>query len=892
MQIETSHRLEIPPQLRHKLESYRRRVWLVKLAEGILAGLCGLVMSYLLVFVLDRLGDTPAGLRLLLLLVGVTGCVLWLPLKWHRWVWRTRQLEQAARLLRHQFPRIGDQLLGIVELAHSTVEQERSESLCRAAMRQVDEEVRDCDFRGAVPHPRHRHWGWAAGSILAVVVAAWLVVPSASMNALARWLFPWQNTERYTFAQLQQLPDQLFVPYAEPFLISARLTEQSVWLPPHAHATYGKQAPVEASLEDSRYQFSLPPQKEPNRLTISVGDANKKIQIDPTSRPELTEITARVTLPEYLRYHTHPVQDVRSGTVSVVQGSRVELSAVATRTLARADSGDTRVPTSGKRIDVPPLLVTQSHELRLQWQDELGLQGKTPLRLKVTALDDAVPSLSCSKVQPEQVVLSTDVISFEVLAQDDYGVKSIGVEWKGIEDPLRNPHPAAGEQIVAVGQPEGRELPAQTLLSTSRLGIAPQSLQVRVFAVDYLPDRRPTYSRAYVFHVLSPEEHAIWLTQQLGKWLRQANEVYEREQQLFETNKLLRALAPEELDRPETRRRIEVQASAERSNAQSLTALTQSGDELITQAAHNDQFNVATLENWATMLQSLKDIAGKRMPSVADLLTQAANAPGSPPESEPGAAAEAAKSPPQVGNLRDSRAGPAGESAPGNSAAVPSVTDVESGFNELQKPPDKPSASAGAPSLRLPTTDIVGGGAPQEDDLEPPGAEEKVAQAVTQQEDLLAEFAKVADELKKILGDLEGSTFVKRLKAAARRQLDLAKDLNENLAADFGMNDQFVDAARRENLAALAQREIAHGDDVFVIQDDLEAYENRVRQGKFRTVLDEMKETQVVINLHNVAQAVTENYRGQSIAQAEFWADTLDRWAEQLVGPGCPSGGS
>ena len=35
--------------------------------------------------------------------------------------------------------------------------------------------------------------------------------------------------------------------------------------------------------------------------------------------------------------------------------------------------------------------------------------------------------------------------------------------------------------------------------------------------------------------------------------------------------------------------------------------------------------------------------------------------------------------------------------------------------------------------------------------------------------DLLAEFAKVADELKKILGDLEGSTFVKRLKAAARR---------------------------------------------------------------------------------------------------------------------------
>ena len=41
-----------------------------------------------------------------------------LPVKWHRWVWRQRRLEDAARLLRRTFPRLGDQLLGIVELAH------------------------------------------------------------------------------------------------------------------------------------------------------------------------------------------------------------------------------------------------------------------------------------------------------------------------------------------------------------------------------------------------------------------------------------------------------------------------------------------------------------------------------------------------------------------------------------------------------------------------------------------------------------------------------------------------------------------------------------------------------------------------------------------------------
>ena len=29
-----------------------------------------------------------------------------------------------------------------------------------------------------------------------------------------------------------------------------------------------------------------------------------------------------------------------------------------------------------------------------------------------------------------------------------------------------------------------------------------------------------------------------------------------------------------------------------------------------------------------------------------------------------------------------------------------------------------------------------------------------------------------------------------------------------------------------------------------------------------------------------------ENLNGESIARAEYWADNLDRWAEQLVGPG------
>ena len=45
---------------------------------------------------------------------------------------------------------------------------------------------------------------------------------------------------------------------------------------------------------------------------------------------------------------------------------------------------------------------------------------------------------------------------------------------------------------------------------------------------------------------------------------------------------------------------------------------------------------------------------------------------------------------------------------------------------------------------------------------------QKVDEAVAKQQDLLAEFEKIADELNRVLANLEGSTLLKRLKAASR----------------------------------------------------------------------------------------------------------------------------
>lgn len=82
----------------------------------------------------------------------------------------------------------------------------------------------------------------------------------------------------------------------------------------------------------------------------------------------------------------------------------------------------------------------------------------------------------------------------------------------------------------------------------------------------------------------------------------------------------------EELDRPENRRKIAQQAAAESANADRLDRLNNAGRKMIEQAARNDSFEAQKLEQWASMVKALKDIAGKKMPSVADLLKKSAGA--------------------------------------------------------------------------------------------------------------------------------------------------------------------------------------------------------------------------------------------------------------------------
>jgi hypothetical protein len=120
--------------------------------------------------------------------------------------------------------------------------------------------------------------------------------------------------------------------------------------------------------------------------------------------------------------------------------------------------------------------------------------------------------------------------------------------------------------------------------------------------------------------------------------------------------------------------------------------------------------------------------------------------------------------------------------------------------------------------------------------------------------------------------------------------MEVSVDLAHGVSNAFGVEEKQVDALSTNRAKRVADREYALSLTMWDIRSDLKAYYDRVRDGKFKAVLDEMDAEGAVSSLSRLSDTIRENYLGQANAQAEYWGDTVDRWAEQLVGPACPSG--
>jgi hypothetical protein len=615
--------LDLPESVRRQFAGFARRLCLVETAFAVLGGACGLLAAYLVLFVSDRFWDTPSWLRALLAAGGTLSVAVFAALWAHRWVWRRRDDRHLAGMVQSRYPRLGDRLLGIVELADESKRPPNvSPALCRAAMQQVAADAVTLDFQRAVP-TRNTRMSAATFSVCAgVLLVAFLLVPAAGLNALQRWLRPLASVPRYTLVQLEQLAPRQIVPYGELFEVHGRIKQTSRWFPTVARGRFDGQLPVEAAVEAGSFLFSVPGQTREGNFLLRVGDARHRVSIVPTFRPELTELRAGVEYPQYLGYPAAQL-DARNGSAEILEGSRVTLAGRVSRPLRTATLGSQSLAAQRDQFSTAPMVVEETKRLAFEWQDELGLRGKAPFVMTINARKDQVPAVDCRGLPPVVAILEDEVLEFEVWAEDDFGVKQLGVSWEGEADKETEAEAPRGNAVVADGAPQLKKLAGKFRFAPQVMNLAPQLITLHATAADYYPEREPSRSVAYRIYVLDYARHAQLLQKEFERLLERLEEIARAEEAALESNERLHELSPEELAKPETAEKLREQERAENANAEQLRRLQEELMKLIKEALRNKTIPESVLREWAKLLETIQPLPSDLMPKVAGMLGKA-----------------------------------------------------------------------------------------------------------------------------------------------------------------------------------------------------------------------------------------------------------------------------
>src|ERR1041385_5065318 len=198
VETDQSVAISLPEDLRAQFERLERRLFRVETGALIAGSIAGLAGSYLLVFASDRIWDSPMWLRGTAF-VGGAAVLGWFGARWlKRWILKRRTQKDLAAIVQRRFQRLGDRLLGIVELSSEEKHLHGfSPELYRAAIRQVAAESAQYDVTAAVPLS-----GFERASRLALIGAGialvtFFVFPKAGMNAAARAAAPWASIPRF-----------------------------------------------------------------------------------------------------------------------------------------------------------------------------------------------------------------------------------------------------------------------------------------------------------------------------------------------------------------------------------------------------------------------------------------------------------------------------------------------------------------------------------------------------------------------------------------------------------------------------------------------------------------------------------------------------------------------
>jgi hypothetical protein len=625
---------DLPESLQRQFQTLERRLWWAETLWAATAVLGVVLGSLLGFFLLDRFVETPMWARWLLLLgtVGVVGLAVWWWVR--RWVIRKPVWEDLAKVVQRRHRRLGDRLLGVVELTHSQDGNDAvSPALCRAAIAQVAEETASLNFTQAVELRGLRRAALVAVILVVAAGLGYVLAPTAWVNAMARWALPGSGMERFTFVEFGALPDEQVVPFGEAYELVSEVRYRSKWRPETIHARLGGNQVVEGAVAGGRISVKVPALTEPTVLRMRLGDRTETVRLVPMHRPALTGLVADIEWPDYLQKDSTEVK-VDQGSLRLLEGSRAGLRGAVTRELVWARM----LPEFGvgpelKKAEwsVPMTdLWNDGDALQVTWKDVLGLGNRNPLLIQIKRYADEPPRPELKEIGRAVAILPDEVLEFAMAAEDDFGIQNLETRL-ALFDRSANNAPIGSERIWEGigGGPTTKSLERKVRFSPKVLGIGPgTTVLVRAQAKDYLPGREWTFSEPTQILILTLAEHSSLLREELQSLMDGVDAVVQSQEGLVAAAEELTEMSDEELSKSGTGSEMERQAREQEKASERLKELAEQASKLMEEAMRNSEMRTEQLEAMAAMAQMMQDIAQQQMQAAASQMKEGAQNPG------------------------------------------------------------------------------------------------------------------------------------------------------------------------------------------------------------------------------------------------------------------------
>lgn len=425
--------------LEHKIQEYKKRYYQNKLLKGSIFSLAVILSYFLLVSLLEYVGNFNTTLRAFLffsfLLTALFSLVFWVIRPLVILLLPSKQLsnQEAASQIGSFFPEVRDRLLNTLQLLNQQ-SSAGSSDLAQASVEKASFNFRDLRFADAINLKANTKYLRLVGIPVAIGLLLFMFIPQIFTESTPRIVnFNKAYTPTAPFNFLIE-NGELSTFRNEDFELEVRIEGKALPTQVQLITAEGRKV-LMSRQENNRFTYSFKKlQKDTEFSLFASGYSSESFNIKVLPRPALRNFNVELTYPSYIQRPSERIEN--SGNLIVPEGTKINWSFATQQaenlhiTFSGDDSKKLTASSKGNNRFISETTARKSGAYRIMLTNEFA-SSKDLIEYYLNVIPDEYPAISVNQYE-DTVLYNFIMIGGNV--SDDYGITDVKLKYKVVRE--------------------------------------------------------------------------------------------------------------------------------------------------------------------------------------------------------------------------------------------------------------------------------------------------------------------------------------------------------------------------------------------------------------------------------------------------------------------------